>query len=138
MDKTNGMLTVFFEEPFWVGVFEITENGKLSAAKMTFGAEPKDGEVFEFILKHYYKLKFSPAVETKTKRTADNPKRRQRQAHKQLSVHGTGTKSQQALKLMQEAMKTERKQVTKQQREAEKQRQFEFRQQKHREKHKGH
>lgn len=138
MDKTNGMLTVFFEEPFWVGVFEITENGKLSAAKMTFGAEPKDGEVFEFILKHYYELKFSPAVETKTKRTADNPKRRQRQAHKQLAVHSTGTKSQQALKLMQEAMKTECKQVTKQQREAEKQRQFEFRQQKRREKHKGH
>jgi hypothetical protein len=138
MDKTNGMLTVFFEEPFWVGVFEITENGKLSAAKVTFGAEPKDGEVFEFILKHYYELKFSPAVETKTKRTADNPKRRQRQAHKQLAVQGTGTKSQQPLKLMQEAMKTERKQVTKQQREAEKQRQFEFRQQKRREKHKGH
>lgn len=138
MDKTNGMLTVFFEEPFWVGVFEITENGKLTAAKMTFGAEPKDGEVFEFILKHYYKLKFSPAVEIKTKRTADNPKRRQRQAQKQLAVHVTGTKSQQALKLMQEAMKTERKQMTKQQREAEKQRQFEFRQQKRREKHKGH
>lgn len=138
MDKTNGMLTVFFEEPFWVGVFEITENGKLSAAKMTFGSEPKDGEVFEFILKHYYELKFSPAVETKTKRTTDNPKRRQRQAHKQLAVHGTGTKSQQALKLMQEAMKTERRQITKEQREAEKQRRFEFRQQKRREKHKGH
>ena len=138
MDKTNGMLTVFFEEPFWVGVFELTENGMLSAAKVTFGAEPKDGEVFEYILKHYYELKFSPAVETKTKQTADNPKRRQRQAHKQLAFRGTGTKSQQALKLMQEAMKTERKQVTKQQREAEKQRQFEFRQQKRREKHKGH
>ena len=138
MDKTNGMLTVFFEEPFWVGVFELTENGMLSAAKVTFGAEPKDGEVFEYILKHYYELKFSPAVETKAKRTADNPKRRQRQAHKQLAVHGTGTKSQQALKLMQEAMKTERRQITKEQREAEKQRQFEFRQQKRREKHKGH
>ncbi len=121
-----------------MGVFELTENGMLSAAKVTFGAEPKDGEVFEYILKHYYELKFSPAVETKTKRTADNPKRRQRQAQKQLAVHGTGTKSQQALKLMQEAMKTERKQVAKQQREAEKQRQFEFRQQKRREKHKGH
>lgn len=138
MDKTNGMLTVFFEEPFWVGVFELTENGMLSAAKVTFGAEPKDGEVFEYILKHYYELKFSPAVETKTKRTTDNPKRRQRQAHKQLAVRGTGTKSQQALKLKQEAMKTERRQITKEQREAEKQRQFEFRQQKRREKHKGH
>ena len=138
MDETNGMLTVFFDEPFWVGVFERTENGQLSAAKVTFGAEPKDSEMLEFALRHYYELRFSPAVETKTKRTAENPKRRQRQAHKQLAVHSTGTKSQQALKLMQEAMKTERRQITKEQREAEKQRQFEFRQQKRREKHKGH
>ena len=138
MDKTNGMLTVFFEEPFWVGVFELTENGKLCAAKVTFGAEPKDFEVYEYVLRHYYELKFSPAVKAKTKQTADNPKRRQRNARKQLSIAGIGTKSQQALKLMQEQMKTERKQITKEQREAEKQRQFELKQQKRREKHKGH
>ena len=138
MDKTNGMLTVFFDEPFWVGVFECTQNGKLFAAKVTFGAEPKESEVFEFVLKHYYELKFSNAVERKVKRTADNPKRRQRNARKQLNTTGIGTKSQQALKLMQEAMKTERRQITKEQREAERQRQFELKQQKRREKHKGH
>lgn len=138
MDKTNGMLTVFFDEPFWVGVFERSEKGKLSAAKVTFGAEPKDSEVWEYVLKHYYELKFSPAVETQVKRTANNPKRRQRNARKQLDTTGIGTRSQQALKLMQEEMKTERKQLTKAQREAEKQRQFELRQQKRREKHKGH
>ena len=138
MDKTNGMLTVFFDDPFWVGVFELCEGGKLSAAKVTFGAEPKDCEVLEYVLKHYYKLKFSPAVESETRRTADNPKRRQRSARKQISTIGIGTKSQQALKLMQEQTKTERKQVTKKQREAEKQRRFELRQQKRREKHKGH
>lgn len=138
MDKISGMLTVFFDEPFWVGVFERTENGQLSAAKVTFGAEPKDSEVLEFALRHYYELKFSPAVETKSRKTADNPKRRQRDAHRQMSDSGIGTKSQQALKLMQEQNKTERKQFTKQQREAEKQRQFDLRQQKRREKHKGH
>ncbi len=138
MDKISGMLTVFFDEPFWVGVFERTENGQLSAAKFTFGAEPKDSEVLEFALRHYYELKFSPAVETKSRKTADNPKRRQRDAHRQMSDSGIGTKSQQALKLMQEQNKTERKQLTKQQREAEKQRQFDLRQQKRREKHKGH
>ena len=31
MDKVNGKLTVFFEEPFWVGIFERIEDGKLSA-----------------------------------------------------------------------------------------------------------
>lgn len=138
MDKTNGMLTVFFDEPFWVGVFECTKKGKISAARVTFGAEPKESEVLEFILKQYYKLKFSPAVETKVKRTADNPKRRQRNARRQLNTVGIGTKSQQALKLMQEEMKIERRQLTKDQREAENQRQFELRQQKRREKHKGH
>ena len=138
MDKTNGMLTVFFDEPFWVGEFERSEKGKLSAAKVTFGAEPKDSEVWEYVLKHYYELKFSPAVETQVKQTANNPKRRQRNARKQLDTTGIGTRSQQALKLMQEEMKTERRQLTKAQREAEKQRQFELRQQKRREKHKGH
>ena len=38
MDKVNGKLTVFFEEPFWVGIFERIEDGKLSVAKVTFGA----------------------------------------------------------------------------------------------------
>ena len=34
MDKVNGKLTVFFEEPFWVGIFERIEDGKLSVAKV--------------------------------------------------------------------------------------------------------
>ena len=67
MDKVNGKLTVFFEEPFWVGIFERIEDGKLSVAKVTFGAEPKDYEVQEYIQKCYFSLKFSPAVETVVK-----------------------------------------------------------------------
>ena len=138
MDRMNGTLTVFFEGAFWVGVFERIENGKLSAAKITFGAEPKDQEVWDLVLKHYCKLKFSPAVETAMKHSADNPKRRQRDAAKQMRTQGIGTRSQQALKLMQEQNKTERRQISKTRREAEKQRQFELKQQKRREKHKGH
>ncbi len=67
MDKASGKLTVYFEEPFWVGVFERIEDGKLSVAKVTFGAEPKDYEVQEYIQKYYFSLKFSPAVETVVK-----------------------------------------------------------------------
>ena len=67
MDKVNGKLTIFFEEPFWVGIFERIEDGKLSAAKVTFGAEPKDCEVQEYIQKWYFSLKFSPVVETVVK-----------------------------------------------------------------------
>lgn len=74
MDKVNGKLTVYFEEPFWIGVFERIEDGKLSVAKVTFGAEPKDYEVQEYIQKHYASLKFSPAVDAVVKDIKRNPK----------------------------------------------------------------
>ena len=138
MDKTIGKLTVYFEELFWVGVFERISDGKLSVCKVTFGAEPKDYEVLDFILRHYGDLKFSPAVETEIKQTADNPKRRQRNARKQLQSSGIGTKSQQALQMQREEMKTERKRISKEQKDAEKQRQFDLKQQKRKEKHRGH
>ena len=72
MDKASGKLTVYFEEPFWVGVFERIEDGKLSVAKVTFGAEPKDYEVQEYIQKYYFSLKFSPAVDTVVKDILEN------------------------------------------------------------------
>lgn len=130
-------LTVFFEEPFWVGVFERIENGRLSVCKVTFGAEPRDYEIYDFILKNYYQLRFSPAVAAVVKEVKQNPKRMQREIHKQLENNGIGTKSQQALKLQQEQLKTERKVISREKKEAEQQRQFELKQQKRREKHRG-
>ena len=87
-------LTVYFDEPFWAGVFEETNNGKLSVCKVTFGAEPTDAEIYAFILKKYHKLRFSLPVRAEKKQKADNPKRRQRNARKQLETTGIGTKSQ--------------------------------------------
>lgn len=104
--ETN--LTVYFDDPFWIGVFERIEDGKLSVCKITFGAEPKDYEVWEYVLEHYFELEFSSAVETEIKRTANNPKRRQKNARKQLERTGVGTKSQQALQLQLEQNKQER------------------------------
>ena len=72
---------------------------------MTFGSEPKDYEVSEFILRHYYSLQFSPAVETAVKEMKKNPKRMQRDVKRQMENTGIGTKSQQALKLQQEQNK---------------------------------
>ena len=60
MDKTSEKLTVYFEEPFWVGVFERVDNNKLSVCKVTFGAEPKDYEIWEFENKSNDYLKKSP------------------------------------------------------------------------------
>lgn len=138
MDRICGRQTVFFEDPFWVGVIERIENRKLSVAKVTFGAEPKDYEVLELINRNYYHLQFSPAVETVVKDTRKNPKRAQRDAKKQTLETGIGTKSQQALKLQQEQNKQERKVRSRERRETENQRLFELKQIKKREKHKGH
>ena len=138
MDRNYGKLTVYFESPFWVGVFERIENGKLSVCKVTFGSEPKDYEVWEYVLKNYYQLKFSPAVDVIVKKEATNPKRVQRKARKQAATTGIGTKSQQALQMQREENKLERKSVSREQREAEKQRQFELKRLQKREKHKGH
>ena len=137
MEQSSGKLTVFFDPPFWVGVFERIEDGKLTVSKITFGAEPKDYEVYDFILHHYYELKFSPPVSTDVKQVADNPKRRHKNARKQLQSTGIGTKSQQALQLHLEESKTERKHKSKKQREAKKQRQFDLKQQKRKKKHRG-
>ncbi len=139
MGKTISRLTVFFEEPFWVGIYEREFEGKYEACKITFGAEPKDYEVYEFMLKNYDRLRFSPSLEAQaiTERRI-NPKRMQREVHKQLQSAGVGTKAQQALKLQQEQCKLERKVHSRQQREAEKERQFELRQEKRKEKHRGH
>lgn len=138
MDAESEKLTVFFEEPFWVGVFERISDGRLSVCKVTFGAEPKDCEVWDFVLKHYYELKFSPAIKAEVKQTADHPKRRRRSAKKQLQISGVGTKSQQALQMQREEMKTRRKQLGKERQEAERQRQFDLKQQKRKARHRGH
>ena len=131
-------LKVFFEDPFWVGLFERIEDGKLSVCKVTFGAEPKSYEILEYALQHYYELAFSPAIETEIRQAADNPKRRSRNARKHLENTGIGTKSQQALQRQREEMKKERRQVSREEREAEAQRRFEQKQAKKKEKKRGH
>ena len=137
MDTPIVKLTVYFEGPFWVGVLERLKEGALSVCKVTFGTEPKDYDVWEYILHHYYELDFSPAVKSEGKPSAANPKRRQRDVRKQLQDTGIGTKSQQALAAQREEQKTERKKAGRAQREAEKQRRFDLKQQKRKEKHKG-
>ncbi len=138
MGDVNGRLTVYFEDPFWAGVFERVSEGKLSAAKVTFGAEPREQDVYGFILDHYYDLQFSPAVAAAVKKPAKNPKRIQREVRKQLRETGLGTKSQQALKLQHEQNKQIRKAKSRDKKRTEANRRFELRQQKKKAKHRGH
>lgn len=137
MEKITGKLTVFFDNPFWIGVFERVEENKLSICRVVFGAEPKDYEVYDFILKNYKNLKFGLSLEVKVKKIKNNPKRLQREVKKQNKQVGIGTKSQLALQKQREEMKLERKKESKQIRELENRRKFELKQEKRRQKHRG-
>lgn len=70
----SGSLTVFYEGPFWVGVFVRVENVKLYVVKVTFCSEPSAKEIFEFINNYYHKLQFSPEVDANVKPEIENPK----------------------------------------------------------------
>ncbi len=131
---------MYYEDPFWVAVFERISDGKLEACKVTFGAEPKDYEVYNYFLTHWHCLRFSPPVVANVKfecETRMNPKRMQRRINRQLALHGPETKARQALKEQQAVGKAARKTKTRQQKEAEQKQAFEQKQQKRKEKHRG-
>lgn len=54
--------TVYFDGQFWVGMVERMEEGGLSAARVVFGAEPSDEEVFRFVLDRWGTLRSMTAV----------------------------------------------------------------------------
>lgn len=135
---SQSSLTILFEAPFWIGIYERTDNDKYEVCKITFGSEPKDYEVYDFLLKNWHKLKFSHPIQAETAiERKINPKRMQREIHSQLQNEGIGTKAQQALKLQHEQCKLERKLKSREQKEAEKDRRFAIRQEKKKAKHRG-
>ena len=139
MDKVSCRLSVFFEEPFWIGVFERISEGRLSVCKVTFGAEPKDYEVYAFLLQNWRRLRFSPPVrEEKHTPKPDNPKRRQRAARRTVKQASVGTKAQQALAAQREQSQQARRVRTREEKEREAEERYEKHRQKRREKHKGH
>lgn len=131
-------LTILFEAPFWIGLYERIDHGRYEVCKITFGAEPKDYEVYEFLLRNWHKLKFSPPIQAEAAmERKTNPKRVQRKIQSQLQDKGIGTKARQALKLQHEQSKLERRTRSREQKEAEKDRQFAIRQEKKKAKHRG-
>ncbi|CDM70079.1 hypothetical protein CM240_2962 [Clostridium bornimense] len=136
---TSVKLTVFFEEPFWVGVFEV-EEGEYKVSKVTFGAEPKESDIYQFILKNYYKMNFfkEDFYETRNLKNNINPKRQQRNIKRQLKNKEIGTKAQIAIKKQHEESKIQNKKNNKEKKEAEERRKFQLKKRKRKEKHKGH
>ncbi len=139
METATSKLTVLFDPPFWVGLFERESGGRYEACRVVFGAEPRDSEVYAYILDRYGQLDFSPGLPSEeTGERTRNPKRAQRLARQQTQCTGIGTKAQQALQLQREQNKQERRARSREAREAEETRRLRLRQEKRREKHRGH
>ena len=124
-------ITVYFDDPFWAMLYEREGEGWYEASRTVFGAEPKDCEVYAFLLQNWRWLRFSPPVQAgeRTHRP-DNPKRRQRAARRAVEQAGMGTKAQQALA----AQREQGKQACRVRTREEKEREAEERYEKHRQK----
>lgn len=131
-------LTITFDDPFWIAVYERTYADKYEVCKITFGSEPKDCEVYEYMLNNWNHMDFTkPIKKDDTKKHHINPKRLQREINKRLQFSGVGTKAQQALKLQHELVKGERKNRKKEDKKLELENRYNLKQQKKKEKHKG-
>ena|ERR1700722_5798686 len=134
--------TIFFDKRFWVGTFERTDKEGYAVARHIFGAEPTDPEVYEFVLHHYHELNFGELKEINLQIKRMNPKRVQREVRREMTkVKETMKPSTFAQEYMREELekkKKEKKHMSSVEKQARRDEQFEIKQQKKKEKHKGH
>ena len=139
MDKTKFTFTVFFDGTFYQGVYERDDGRNYEVSRIVFGNEPKDYEVYEYLMRNFVKMQFSPyfaADETAERHI--NPKRMQRLIKKQTANIGIGTKAQQAIKAMHEQNKILSKKSRRLRNIKKKEQIFIIKQEKKKEKRKGH
>mgnify|MGYP000662297365 CR=1 FL=1 len=132
-------LTILFDDPFWIGLYEREDDTEYSVCRIVFGAEPRDQEVYAYLLEHWRTLRFSPPRPgTEHLPPPKSPKRRQREARRMTQAAGIGTKAQQALSEQREAIKQSARRLRKQRHSDKKQERFELRVKKRKQKHRGH
>lgn len=125
MDES--LFTVYFEDPYWIGIIEQTVEGSYSAARIVFGSEPTDAQILAFLAENYpNNLRFTENLKIKQAKGKShaNPKRRQREAARLLSEKGGSTKAQEALQQSYENYKQEKQQEQKHLKEENNKRKF--------------
>ena len=137
--RVSSTLTVYHDGQCWVGTYQRVEDGKLSVCRIVFGTEPSSEEIQELVCRRWNRLRFTRAIELESAipKTPSNPKRRQREASRELAQRGPSTKAQQALSEEREALAQQRKADASKRRAQERQERFERCQEKRKQKHKG-
>ncbi|QLH42995.1 MAG: YjdF family protein [Coxiellaceae bacterium] len=94
---------VYFEGPFWVGLFERHDKDNSAVARHVFGSEPTDAELYQFVLTEYQLLHFSePEQNIKLTIKRKNPKRISREVRRLMQKSASDvsmTRAQEAIKL---------------------------------------
>lgn len=134
----EGKCTIYFEDPFYVGIFERIDERGYSVARYVFGAEPGDAELVQFVRNDYRRLQFSSPVPcTKDLISNMNFKRRQREARRQAEQTDIGTRAQRALQAEYERQKLSRHEINHAEREEAEQQKFLLKQKQKKQKHRG-
>lgn len=138
--EVSSTLTVYHDGQFWVGVVEHVENGAFSVACVVFGTEPSNEEIYTWVLGCWSSLRLSVTtepVEDRGGRLSGNPKRRAREAAKELHARGASTASQLALARERERLRGDARSQRAARRQDESRARWEERREKRRRKHRG-
>lgn len=134
--------TIFFETRFWVATFERTGREGFAVARHIFGGEPSDSEVQELVLYHYHELNFGELRQVSIEIKRQNPKRVQREVRREMdkmkAMSRPSTLAQDYMRQEIEKNKKIRKTVSSAERQARQDEQFSLKQEKKKEKHRGH
>lgn len=142
MEMATVKATIFFEKRLWVGTFERIDKEGYAIARHIFGKEPSDPEVHEFVLKSYHELKFGEVQEINIQIQRMNPKRAQREVRREMvrmkEMTQPSTQAQDYIREELEKNKKDKKSISSAKKQARKDNQFVLRQEKRKEKHRGH
>ena len=138
----NIKATIFFDKRYWVGSFERTDKEGYAIARHIFGGEPSDAQVYEFVLNHYQDLNFGKSKEFTLEIKRMNPKRIQKEVRREMERMKETTRpstfAQDYMREELEKKKLEKKRQSRAEKQARKDEQFSLKQQKRKEKQKGH
>ncbi len=111
--KSEHHITILFDAPFWIALFESIEDTKYSVAKAIIStSEPKSFEIADFLNKlHYDKLKYTTPIDKDKARKDKISFKKQQKINKNISssskVKHTLSKAQTLLKEQFEVNKKE-------------------------------
>ena len=138
MDRNVSSFTVCFQPPFWVGIAEQWTADGYEAARVVFGPEPSDAQIYQWLGGGVAQAAVQSCRSGERARVRpENPKRVRREARKTLESSGAGTRAQQALAREREQAGERLRRERRQRRLQSEEERFRLRQQKKREKKRG-